>query len=759
MKPAAHHHAKLLVVDDEPANIKLLYRILEAEYQVLPATSGEQALALCHSHRPDLVLLDVLMPGMDGHEVCRRLKHDPQTREIPVIFVTAHDDPQQESLGLDLGAADFIAKPVHAAVLLARLRTHLGWSRSRAVLAATLDATADGILVLDPAQQVLSCNEHVNQVWGLPTRAWAGPARDLLDDMAAHTDDRAAWSDWLSKALSAEPQPVAPLAIALAGDRHIECRASPLPSSGRTGGHVLSFRDVTERRRATLAIEQLNASLEARILERTQALETALSQADVANRAKSDFLANMSHEIRTPINGVIGLTQLALQADPPARQRDYLQKIALSGSHLLGVVNQVLDYSRLEAGAPLLDEVDFELGELLAEVAAQMRPSAEQKGLSLKLELPSPMPLCLRGDTMRLRQVLINYLGNAIKFSASGTVTLRLRAQPGAAATTALCLEVEDHGPGLTAEQCEQLFKPFHQADASITRKHGGSGLGLAICKQLAELMGGSVGVRSEPGRGSTFWLALSLPAGAEPARVDLTPAAEPRTLAGVLVLVVDDNRVNLEVAAGLLEDAGARVQTADNGQEALDALAQQRFDCVLMDVQMPLMDGLEATRRIRRHPDTATLPVIAMTADARPEKRAQCEAAGMSGFMSKPFDPTRLHKAVADCLKLAAAPEVSPAMDGSVLWRSANGKPERAARYVGLFLALAAESKSALTQAEPGRDDDALRAWGHKLKSGGRQVGADALARCCEALEQSAPDSPPTLIAQRVTEVLAALA
>jgi signal transduction histidine kinase/HPt (histidine-containing phosphotransfer) domain-containing protein len=643
------------VVDDQPLNIQVLYQAFAADHQVLVATGGTQALHLCRTQLPDLVLLDVVMPGMDGHEVCRQLKADPATREIPVIFVTAQDDADQETLGLELGAADFIAKPVNAAVVRARVRTHLGLARSRALLAAAL------------AQ-----------------------------------------------------------------------------------------------------LEGLNASLESRVQERTRELAAALHQADAASQAKSDFLSNMSHEIRTPMNGVIGLAHLALLSDPSPRQRDCLEKIATSGKHLLAIVNDILDFSKIEAGQLDLDETDFDLPAVFASVQAQTAEAASAKGLALRFDIEPAAAAALRGDPLRIGQVLLNYVGNAIKFSAHGAVQVRAAALQRTDSGCLLRFEVQDQGIGLSAEQIAALFQSFHQADTSTSRRYGGTGLGLAICKSLALLMGGEVGVHSTPGQGSTFWFTAKVGrAAALPDATTKRSPAQPASaawavIAGARILVVDDDLINQEVAVGLLEARGAIVRTAGNGQLALDLLLLERFDCVLMDVQMPVMDGLRATALIRANPLLASMPVLAMTANARNEDRQRCLAAGMDDFMTKPVDPERLYGTLASWLlrrgRLPAVPApaaaavraeatppatawVVPAgnpdiVDLQLLLRSVAGNPDKVRRYARLFADSIPETLIELQALLASRDMPALADLGHRLKSSSRMVGAMGFAALCESLE-----------------------
>jgi signal transduction histidine kinase/HPt (histidine-containing phosphotransfer) domain-containing protein len=653
--------ACLLVVDDQPINIQVLYRVFSADHQVLMATSGAKALELCRSDPPDLVLLDVVMPDMDGYEVCRQLKADPLTRAIPVIFVTAHNDAAEETRGLGMGAVDFIAKPISPAVVRARVKTHLEFARSNALLAATLDATADGILVADLNGRVSEINPRLMRMWNLPAELATDLdearflafiqsqsrviARTIANDSGA--DGAGNPGDGADESATLE----------LLTGRIFEQRLMPLFTHGRLSGRVYSFRDETDRRRAEQALANLNATLESRILERTSELEKAMLLADAANQAKSDFLSNMSHEIRTPMNSIIGLTYLAQRASPNPKLRDYLEKIGQSGQHLLAIISDILDFSKLEAGKLDIEARDFELETVFGNIINQLGDVAERKGLNLVFDSAPDLERPLRGDSLRLGQVLLNYVGNAIKFSASGDITIRASILRQESAGALVRFEVRDSGIGMTEAQMAKLFQSFQQVDASTTRRYGGTGLGLAISKQLVILMGGDVGVESTPGHGSCFWMTVPLGWGTSVVKgLDLKAGSQQTDLAslrGRTILVVDDNAFNQLVATELLEGAGSIVRIAGNGQEALDQLRERRFDCVLMDVQMPVMDGLQATRLIRADPALAGTRVIAMTANARREDQMKCLEAGMDDFMTKPVMAERLYAMIAKWLRI----------------------------------------------------------------------------------------------------------
>ena len=511
---------QILIIDDVIENVGLLGDTLDDLAEVQFATSGQEGVDLARAAPPHLILLDVMMPDMDGFQVLDQLKRDKRTAQVPVLFVTARTDVETESRALIRGAVDFIQKPIRAEAVRSRVQLHLRLSQQTAELSAA------------------------------------------------------------------------------------------------------------------------NAALEGRIDQRSQELVEALGRAEASARAKASFLARVSHELRTPLNTVIGLAQVGLRdAAAGLPVETHYARILSAGQELLGVINDVIDFSALEMGGLSVRRQPLNLADTVAQAVQKVEPSAAAKGLSFQVTWALSASLVVMGDARRVEQVLVQLLSNAVKFTQAGHVHLDIRETP-----EQVVLEVSDTGIGMSPRQLQNLFQPFEQMDGSNTRAYSGLGLGLVIAQHLAQEMGGIIEVASLPGEGTEVRFSL-VRASAQEATLPAPQAQKLGRLSGLRLLAVEDIEVNRFLLTRIFQQEGADFHFEDNGRHAIDAVSHTlesgtkapRFDAVLMDIQMPLMDGYEATRRIREL--APELPVIGLSAHSLPQDRTKSLASGMSAHLAKPVD------------------------------------------------------------------------------------------------------------------------
>ena len=570
------------------------------------------------------VELGVWRHAQDRERFVAAIRDQGQVQDMPTEFATKRG----AALSMLVSGARFAMDRREYLVINARDVTDA--ERERLQREAILQNASIGIAVTREQRFVLT-NPRFEQMYGWPPGALIGQSERVVWDS---DEDYQRIGTTLEPALArGEPVETEIQARRFDGSiflARITGKAIDPSHPGR-GGTIWIVEDITERRQVA------------------QALERARDAAEAANRAKSAFLANTSHELRTPLNGLIGLARLAGASDTREQERQqYLLQIGDTAQALSAIISDILDLSKIEAGKLQLETVAFDLGELLRGTQRAYATLADPRPITLRLDLGPDVDGLVLGDPVRTRQILSNYLGNALKFTARGEVRLQARRLD----TQRVRFEVHDTGPGIDDQTQARLFRPFTQADESTTRRYGGTGLGLSICRELATLMGGEVGVQSRFGEGSCFWAELPLPATAAPAAALEADAPAQGSLRGASVLMVEDNPVNMLIAAAMLERWGVHIEQVGDGQQAVQAVQRRAqngalFDAVLMDVQMPVMSGHEATRVLRREYSAERLPIIALTAAALVSEREQALAAGMNDFLTKPIDEQRLQQAL----------------------------------------------------------------------------------------------------------------
>ncbi len=625
----------LLIDDNTITRASLVAALEQADYTVVTGCCAEEALKLLRSLTPDIILLDVMMPGMNGFSFCRKLKKDPKYQDIPFIFLTSLSQQTDIVKGFDAGGQDYIIKPFNQQELLARVRTHI----------------------------------HLHNT--------------LLDN----------------------------------------------------------------KRLSRLALD--------------------------ASRSKSEFLASMSHEIRTPLNSIIGMAEVLADTTLSEEQHEFVRIFRSAGESLLAIINDILDLSKIEAGQTELETIDFDLPTLLESVTAIVSLRADEQETQVRTHIDSAVPFYLNGDPTRLRQILLNLTGNAVKFTSKGEVEIKVASNEGADGRQELLFSITDNGIGIPTDKQQIIFDSFTQADSLTTRQYGGTGLGLTICKKLLDIMQGRIWLTSQPGQGSSFFFAIPCVAAKGPRpEIDTntpvtTQAARCELLSPARILLVDDNQDNCNLIRLYLRNTPFTLSAAHNGQEAVKAFCGHPSDLILMDIEMPIMDGYEATQRIRQWEQghkRVPVPIIALTAHAFIRFKKKCLDAGCSDFLTKPVKKSKLIETIATHLHLNLQIQPEP-METSPTGRAPGPADpnqvvldHKIAKLIPRFMSnKQRDARQMLATLDHGGPETMaeLKRQAHTVKGTSWSYGFQHLGDLCLALEKAAAENNPERARQLVGAII----
>ncbi len=666
----------ILVIDDELNNIKIIENYLKASgFETAIARDGFSGLEMAKKLSPDLILLDIVMPDMDGFETCRKLKEDPLTNDIPVVFMTALDRLDDKVNAFSCGGVDYITRPTPRQEILARVKTHLNLKnaykrlqKQNLLLEREIDArkknenmlkkyktafsaTQDLISLLDKNYRYVMVNEsylkaHNKRYEDIVGRTVADlMGESVFENHIKRNLDRC----WKGEIINFDHW----FNLAGYGKRYMSVNYSPFwdENKQQVTMIVAIARDITEQKRAE------------------EEIRNAREAAEAANRTKSSFLANMSHEIRTPMNSVINFARVLKDTPLTEEQKEYTEIIISSSNILLSLINDILDFSKIEAGKLEISKSGFLIKDITRDIEDILSARARKKGLDFTVNIDEGVPEKVYGDPVRIEQIILNFANNAVKFTPEGSVSIRISVDERTESEATICFSVSDTGIGIPGDKMNQLFNPFSQIDPSVTRKYGGTGLGLAISNQLSELMDGRIDVESVEGKGSCFRFTVTLQSVEETQLNSQHPpskrfhgefkkTAKRYSLSDLRILLAEDNNFNQKLLLALLSKYGPSMDVAETGTEVLEKLRNEDYDLVLMDIQMPEMDGIQATQAIRagtsniRNP---AVPIIAMTAHAMKGDREKFIDAGMNDYVSKPIDPPLLIDIIQQVLEIDA--------------------------------------------------------------------------------------------------------
>ena len=658
----------ILIVDDNPNNLFTLRTLIEENLDaaVFEANSGENALKILFNKSVDLIILDIQMNGLDGFETAEIIRKRKKTRDIPIIFLTAaYTSDEFRKRGFEVGAVDYLTKPIDEYLLMNRVNVYLSIidkerdinrileeklkklkeefytseKGSKSLLENIFSSLNEAIFILDEKTKIiLELNPMAEKIFGYSREELLGKSieilyinKDIFEDFQLKEAEKCKTqgyfeTEYMMKRKNGENFPTEHFIRSLFNDKY------------QIKKQISVVRDITENKK------------------KEEELIMAKEKADIANKAKSMFLANMSHEIRTPMNGIMGMTELTLMTELTDEQREYLDLAKKSTVSLLRIIDDVLDYSKIEAEKIIIENKPFKIEDVINEVRGLFYISVKQKNLEISYNIDKECSRVIYGDSVRLRQILANLIGNAIKFTNEGGITVNVKAENIDNNLIQFEFEVKDTGIGIPKSRQNELFQRFNQLDITYTKKYKGTGLGLAISKGLVEQMGGKIWVESDENVGSKFFFTFMGKTSCETSENGIVRNEGSDVMkfnnisnGNKKILVVEDDQVSRYFISNIIDKSGFEVVSAINGEEALNICRREKLNLILMDIQMPIMDGISATKLIRQYEEKSRMhiPIIAMTAYALKGDRERCFEAGMDDYISKPIDLEELNRVI----------------------------------------------------------------------------------------------------------------